>query len=111
MNTQTKKIKTPQSGIEIEIKDWITGEEAEYIEEALFEGIEVKPDIATRNVNINKFNTSAIKKQFHREVEKFIVAVGDQKDNILKAVQSLPEADYLFIKEEISKRRENKKKE
>lgn len=111
MNAQTKKITTPITKVEIEIKEWITGADAEYISEAILEGVKIKTEKNT--ANLDKFNMSALAEQTHREIEKFVVSVNGVKENILKTVMELPESDYEFVKEAIAKIREEdtKKKE
>jgi len=108
MNTPTKKIKTPLAGAEIEIKDWITGGDAEYIDEALMAGVAVKPDLANKTAKLSDFDTKAINNEAHREIEKFIVSVDGVKDGVVKLVMNLPEDDYDFIKTEIANRRKKK---
>ena len=107
MNTPTKKIITPQAKIEIEINDWITGAEAEYIDEVLLSGVEIKPEMSGK-MSTGKFDTNVITKQTHREIEKFIVSVDGSKEKVLDAVGKLPENDYKFVIDEISKRRKKK---
>ena len=104
---KTKKIITPIAKVEVIMNDWITGGEAEYIDEALMAGVEMKPDMANKTASFGKFDTKAIVEQAHREIEKFVVLVGESKD-VLKEVLALPEADYEFIRAEIAKRRKKK---
>ena len=107
MNTLTKKIITPQVKVEIEIKDWITGSEAEYIDEALLSGVDIKQE-SSGKMSTGKFNVNVIAEQTHREIEKFIVSVDGSKEKILDAVGKLPENDYAFVIKEISNRRKKK---
>jgi hypothetical protein len=109
MNATTKKIKLPISGIEIEIKDWVNAQEAEYIDDALYAGIDIKTE--NGKPKIGKFNSSVINEQTHREIEKFVIAIGAIKENILKEVLTLSEVDYEFIKDAIKERRPKKKLE
>ena len=105
MNSPTQKITTPLAKAEIELKDWITGAEAEYIEEALMSGVDIKPDLANKTANFGKFNVGAINDQVHREIEKFVVSVNGETKDVLKAITSLPEEDYDFVKDTISDKR------
>ena len=107
MNTPTKKIVTPQAKVEIEIKDWITGAEAEYIDEVLLSGVDIKPEISGK-MTTGKFNTGVVTEQIHREIEKFIVSIDGSKEKVLEQVGKLPEDDYAFIITEISVRRKKK---
>jgi len=107
MNAPTKKIITPQAKVEIEIKDWITGAEAEYIDNVLLSGVEIKPE-ASGKISTGKFDTDVITEQIHREIEKFIVSVGGLTEKVFDEVGKLPEEDYAFVIAEISKRRKKK---
>lgn len=107
--TPTKKIVTPKSGVEVEIKDWITGQDAEYIDQALMDGVEIQPDMARKTATAKKFNMGAIKELAHREIEKFVVSVAGATENVVTAVLDLPEEDYNFICDEIGSRRSKKK--
>jgi hypothetical protein len=111
MTTPTKKIKLNISGSEVELKDWITGADSEYIEEALFAGVEIKPDLATRSAKIGSFNPAALNEQSHREIEKFVVAIDGASENLVAMVKDLPEEDYFQLKAEIKTRRGKKKEE
>lgn len=110
MESPTKKITTPQSKVEIEIKDWITGAEAEYIDDVLLSGIDIQPEISGKSgkVTTGKFNTGVVTEQIHREIEKFVVSVEGHTEKILEKVGRLPEDDYAFVITEISKRRKKK---
>lgn len=109
MQSPTQKIKTPIAGVEVEIKDWITGAEAEYIEQAIMAGVDVSPDIANKGgAKIGKFNVESIVEQTHREIEKFVVSVDGKTEDIRSVITELPESDYQFVKNEISERRKKK---
>jgi len=109
MNSPTKKVTTPQAKVEIEIKDWINGQDAEYIDEALMAGVKIKPDMGHKTATVSDFNTAVINEQAHREIEKFVVSVNGVTENILKTILDLPEDDYNFVKDEIGTRRTKKK--
>jgi len=107
--TPTKKITTSKAGAEIEIKDWINGQDAEYIDEALMKGVKITPNMANKSAQVSDFNTAVINEQAHREIEKFVVSVNGSTENVLKTILELPEDDYNFVKDEISTRRTKKK--
>ena len=111
MEIPTKKIKMPICGAEVEIKDWITGEEAEYIDDALLEAVKVTPSLVNKSVNISNFEVGKIKEETHRSFEKFILAVNGIKTDVLKTVMTFPEEDYKLLISEIKDRRGGKKKE
>ncbi len=109
MNSPIQIIVTPQSNTEVEIKEWITGAEAEYIDQALMAGVDVKADMASRSASFGKFNTAVIDEQTHREIEKFVVRVAGDPDKVLEKVLGLPEEDCQFVKDHIKARRLKKK--
>ena len=110
MISSTQKIIAPVSKAEVEIKDWITGADAEYIYNALDGAVEIKTDFANKTAQAGKFNAEkALGDEAHRAIEKFIVAVNSETTNVLATVLELPEEDYDFIKSEIATRRGKKK--
>jgi hypothetical protein len=104
----THKITTPVDKAEVEIKSWITGREAEYIDELMYEAVAVKADMAGKadigNVDLKKI----IADTAHRKIETFVISVGDSKENILDTVLSLHEDDYKFILDSIDEQRKKK---
>jgi len=111
MIASTKKILLEVSGGEAEVKEWITGGEAEQIQSVLYSGIEVKPAMGSRSVDFGKFDPSLIEKQAHKELEIFLVSLNGKTENLLTEVLALPEADYQAIKDAIASLRAGKKKE
>ena len=109
MNEKKKKITTPITNTEIEIKEWITGQDSEYINDALMAGVEMKPDITNKTAIFNKFKPEAINEQTHREVERFVVSVAGVKEKVLEAILALPEEDYNFVRTCIAEIRGKKK--
>jgi len=107
MKSPSKTIITPQAKAEIEIKDWITGAEAEYCDGVLLSGIDIKPETSGK-ASMGKFDTNVITEQIHREIEKFVVSVNGSTEKVLAKVQEIPEDDYAFVIAEISKRRKKK---
>src|ERR1044071_1577463 len=108
MSPNTHKITTPIGSQEIEIKDWITGREAEFIDELMYEAVAVKADMAGKegigNVDLKKI----IADTAHRKIETFVVSVGENKENILNTVLSMHEDDYKFILDSIDEQRKKK---
>ena len=104
----THKITTPVGKAEVEIKSWITGREAEFIDELMYEAVAVKADVAGKadigNVDLKKI----IADTNHRKIETFVVSVGDSKENILDTVLSMHEDDYKFILDSIDEQRKKK---
>lgn len=108
MQSPTTKILAPTSGVEIEIKDWISGGDAEYIDSAIMSGVDIKPDIMRKTATTGKFDTDTLLEQDHRLIEKFVVAVDGVKEKVLDIIKDLPEDDYTFVKDECNNRRKKK---
>jgi hypothetical protein len=104
----TRKIKTPIGSQEIEIKEWITGREAEYIDELQYEAIAVKADMAGKadisDIDLKKIITETA----HRKIETFVVSVNGAKENILETALNMHEDDYSFILGAIDEQRKKK---
>lgn len=106
MQAPTKIIETPIGKHKVEIKDWITGKDREFINEPMYSAVNTKPqviggkpDVAFGNFDINKFITES----GHREIETFVVSIDGKKEKILDAVLGMHEDDTAFIKAEIEK--------
>jgi hypothetical protein len=110
MTSPIKTIKLPISGAEVQVKEWITGAEAEAIEAILYEAIDAQPSASGR-VNFGKINPEIIDKQAHKELEIFVVSVGGSTEEVLPALLSLPEIDYKFIRDTVKELRNPKKKD
>lgn len=103
----TKKITTP-TGSEVEIKEWITGREAEHIDELMYEAVAVKTDLTGKtdieNVDLKKM----IAETNHRKIETFVVSIDGAKDDLLNKVLDMPEDDTKFILDAIEDQRKKK---
>jgi hypothetical protein len=106
MNTHT--ITTPIGSQEVEFKDWITGREAEYIDELAYEAVSVKADATGKtvigSVDINKIVTETN----HRKIEKFVISVSGSTENVLDAVLDMHEEDTQFVLDHIDGQRKKK---
>lgn len=104
----TKKITTPIGSKEVEIKEWITGRESEYIDELQYEAIAVKADM-TGKADISKIDLKKIiTETAHRKIETFVVSIAGSKENILETALNMPEEDYKFILDSIEEQRKKK---
>jgi hypothetical protein len=107
----TKTITTPQSNIEVVIKEWITGEDRQYINGSLMQAVKVKPKLVPgvapeiENFDMDKYTTL----NDNREIERFVVSVDGNTENVVQVILSLPEDDTQFVKDsiqELSKKKE-----
>lgn len=104
----THKITTPNGSQEIEIKDWITGRQAEYIDELTYESMAVKADF-TGNAEMSNIDLKKIIAEVnHRTIETFVVSIDDVKDDLLNKVLDMHEDDTKFILDHIENQRKKK---
>lgn len=104
----THKITTPVGKAEVEIKSWITGREAEYIDELMYEAVAVKADM-TGKADIGSIDLKKIiSETTHRKIETFVVSVAGSKENILNSVLDMHEDDYQFVVASIDEQRKKK---
>lgn len=83
-------------GIEFEVNEWITGREAEYINEPIVQATAVKMVIADGQPvpTLDNFKNTAITEMIHRAIESVIISVSGKKDNILNDVLDLKRDTY-----------------
>ncbi len=104
----THKITTPIGSEEVELKSWITGREAEHIDELMYEALAVKADMTGKadigNIDMKKM----ISETNHRKIETFVVSIGGVKDDILNKVLDMHEDDTKFVLDAIDEQRKKK---
>ncbi len=102
------KITTPIGSREIEIKSWITGREAEHLDELMYEAMAVKADM-TGKADIGKIDMKKmISETNHRKIETFVLSIDGVKDDILNKVLDMHEDDTNFILDAIEGQRKKK---
>lgn len=102
MERTTKTIVTPVGKNQVVINEWITGRENEYIGAPLFDMVEVSaptgaPDIKAKNLS------RQIEEGNHRAIEKVVVSIDGNSENILEKCLDMIHDDYEFILSEIEK--------
>jgi len=104
----THKITTPIGSEEVEIKSWITGRQAEHIDELMYEAMAVKADMAGKadigNIDLKKM----ISETNHRKIETFVVSIGGNAEDLLNKVLDMHEDDTKFILDSIDEQRKKK---
>lgn len=90
----SKTITTPVQKIEIELKDWITGEEGEQIEAPM---TDIQFKISAQNQSADLNIGEAMKKSVKTAVNIIVVKVDKQPDDVWNKIRKLPNADYKFI--------------
>jgi len=98
---ETKKVKTP-SGSELELKTSLTFGEVQEITSALAEGIEIEYTEEGK-IKTPKVSANILTKLEDKEIEKVVVSVNGEKENILEKIKNLDGKDYNFVILEIKK--------
>ncbi len=98
---ETKKIRTP-SGAELELKTSLTFGEVQEINATLAKEIEIEYDEYGRP-KTPKVSADLLIKLEKKEIEKTIISVNGEKENILEKIESLDGKDYNFIILEVKK--------
>lgn len=108
-------METPIGKVTVVINKWITGREAEYIQEPITGSVQLKGLTGTAQdvgVDSEKFQ-KAIRESAHREIESYVVKVGDETDQ-KKCVDLILDAqkeDTDFVLNTIAElKKESKKK-
>lgn len=119
MQRKTIAFETPKSKTKIEIKEWINGREAEYIQEVSLNALKMGGFTGQAGApNVQEFDTAtAVKEGNHREIEMYVakvinesgVEITEQKA-ILNYILDLPAEDYEFVSNSIKKVAETDKK-
>jgi hypothetical protein len=104
MERETKTIKTP-SGVNVEIKTYITGREVNELEDIIFNEVNLSAVAGEKKpgANVNFNNASFIRKQIHRTIEIMVVSVNESKEDVLNKILDLKKEDYQFVMQEIDK--------
>jgi hypothetical protein len=99
VNMETKTIKTPIEGKELELKCWITGQDYEDIQKPI---TSVKMYIESTGVGKGEINAGeASQKSTEIAIGKVVVSVDGRKENILKSIREMRKEDYLFVLKEV----------
>lgn len=101
-------IETPYGKNKIELKPWITGAEAEYINEPLMESLGVTPNVEKKGADFNNIDMKKVTVMNHRTIEKFVVSVDGVKEKVVDLVLSLHEEDTDFVYAKITELRKKK---
>jgi len=108
----TKTIKVPVTGLEIELRLWLTVQEQEYCDEGVIQSVKTKSVGVPRTANDLSQEIDLGKAYLtikHRNIESYVVRIGEgekaitDKKAILKFVLEgeFPNEDYQFILDEI----------
>lgn len=124
MQRKTKEITLPESHIIIELNEWITGREAEYAEEPIYQAVQMSGTVGVgQDMGVKSIDTKmAVQESAHRDIEVYVSCIKTTEESgaikeikepkqILEFIlNQVPDADYRFIQGEIAKTKEASKK-
>lgn len=95
----TKLIKTPKLGIEVKLKEWITGREGREIESPM---MDIKVSIQGKGISdLNLGEVTRLSKEI--AIKTVVLSVNGDDKNILDRILDMPKPEYEFVMEEIDK--------
>lgn len=97
----TKLVKTPKFGVEVELKEWVTGAESEEIDAPIKD---IRFKINTEGKGDAEMNMGeAIRASVEKAISIVVVKVGNSEENLLSLIREMPRVDYDFVLKEIDK--------
>lgn len=100
MDRETRVIETPVQKKKVTIYTYITGRELEYIQEPLLQAMNVRN--ASKDVEINGLDISKVRESTHRLIEKHVVSVDGNKDNVVDQILDMHQQDYQFVVDDLN---------
>lgn len=104
MEVRTIDITLPLTGSIVSIREWITGEQSLYLQEAWTKGTAVDPQNMTP-----QFKMDSTQEYTRRSVSVYCVSLDGDGTDILKRILGLPEEDFDAITAKIDEIRSKKK--
>jgi len=97
---ETKKFKTT-TGVEIELKTYLTGREIERLSDVFLANAELRGK--GTEMEITGIKGSDFTRYMHKKIEMTVVSVNGQTENILDRILDLPGDDYRKVIAEVNK--------
>lgn len=107
MESPVDKLITP-NGVEFEIRQWITGRQADFIKQPIMQAVAVKPD-AEGGVEMGNVDVEKVEESSRRKIETWVVSVGGKAERVRDLVLDLRESERDFIAGEVENRHSPKK--
>jgi len=98
MDRETKKIKTPISKQEIEIKTYLTAGEEMEIQKVLLNAVEIQQGVVS---DIKGSKADIMIEMEKKLMELAIVSIDGKKENIVETLLNMRSSDYDKIKAEV----------
>jgi len=99
MEREIKKIKT-LSGVELELKSYLTGREVRVLQSCYLDKLNVEADEKGKTV-LKNIKGSLIKEIEDAQIKAVILSVRGKNEKILDLVLDLPSVDYNFVMNEV----------
>jgi hypothetical protein len=84
---------TTQNGLQVELKEYITGGEYEEWQKVILKGMQVD----TSDPRSSKIDATVSIEQLHKAIELIVVSIDGNNQDILNQVKELPRDDYQSI--------------
>ena len=88
---KTMEIITPKDKIKVEIKDYITGEEYEQIEDSLIDAQERKVSAKVR-----------IRDAMNKTIELIVISIDGNQDDKINKIKKMKLSDYNFVLDKVN---------
>lgn len=102
MERETKSVQTPH-GHEVVIKTYLTGREAEQVQQVLYADIKMSMgDLESGKTEIKEIPAAAIMAQQRKALELLLVSLDGSSENVMDRFLDLPSEDCDTVKSEVS---------
>lgn len=103
MEREQREIVTPIQKKKIKMYAYLTGRELEYVQEPLFQAMQVKSATVGKDVELGGLDINKMRESSHRLIEKYIISVDGNKDKVLDQVLDMRHEDYQSVLDELNK--------
>ncbi len=97
---ETFEIVTPEKGIKVVLRSWITGREKQKIDGAMFSGVSTTGDGKRLQP---KLSASMLADQENASIEAVVVSVDGNDNKVVDAVLNMRVKDYDYVLTEVSR--------
>lgn len=97
---ETFEIVTPEKGIKVVLRAWITGREKQKIDSAMFKGVGTTGDGKRLQP---KLSETMIADQENASLEAVVISVDGNETNVVDSVLNMRVKDYEYVLKEVSR--------
>ena len=98
--TETRTIETPFKKFKVEIKTYLTAKDEFEIERVLYDAAEIKGGVVSE---LKGSKGEVMINMEKKLMEKAVVSIDGEKENIIENLLDMPAQDYNFVKAEVDK--------